>query len=107
MKRSPLPPRRTFLKRTALKATRSAGRVVPPDLYEKVMFRDQGCRGGAFVSEVACQGRLDPHHIFRRGQGGPDTLENLITLCRAHHDWVHQNPLAAQGHGLLKRSGNA
>lgn len=29
---------------------------------------------------------LDAHHIQTRGAGGGDTKENLITVCRHHHD---------------------
>ena len=29
---------------------------------------------------------LDPHHITTRGAGGEDELENIISLCRHHHD---------------------
>ncbi|MBI1925156.1 HNH endonuclease [Candidatus Poribacteria bacterium] len=34
--------------------------------------------------------RLEAHHIIFREHGGKDTLENLITLCRACHLSVHQ-----------------
>jgi hypothetical protein len=33
-----------------------------------------------------CSAGLDPHHIINQGAGGDDTKENLITLCRYHHD---------------------
>ena len=49
-----------------------------------------------------CRGPLDPHHIVRRSQGGTDSPFNLVTLCRAHHDWVHGNPAEARQLGLLK-----
>jgi len=29
---------------------------------------------------------LDPHHIRTVGAGGGDELENIIALCRCHHD---------------------
>jgi len=29
---------------------------------------------------------LDPHHIKTRGAGGGDTLDNLVILCRLHHE---------------------
>lgn len=48
-----------------------------------------------------CFGPLDPHHVWRRGQGGPDDIDNLITLCRLHHRWVHEHPLLGQSMGLL------
>ena len=41
------------------------------------------CRCGS----QTCQ-PLDMHHRRGRGQGGPDTLENLVTLGRPCHDAV-------------------
>jgi 5-methylcytosine-specific restriction endonuclease McrA len=37
---------------------------------------------------LICGERVRPssvHHIVSRGAGGPDVPENLITLCRLHH----------------------
>ncbi|MBI3556086.1 MAG: HNH endonuclease, partial [Deltaproteobacteria bacterium] len=34
---------------------------------------------------------LDSHHITPVRKGGADTLENLTTLCRAHHQMGHLN----------------
>lgn len=36
---------------------------------------------------------MDPHHIETRGSGGPDTDENLIALCRYHHNLAHTGKL--------------
>lgn len=32
-----------------------------------------------------------PHHILYRSRGGKDESDNLITLCRKCHDFVHAN----------------
>jgi hypothetical protein len=32
----------------------------------------------------------DGHHIKSRGSHGHDVEENLVTLCRAHHQMIHQ-----------------
>ncbi len=32
---------------------------------------------------------LGPHHITFRSQGGGDEDENLISLCKKHHDYCH------------------
>jgi hypothetical protein len=32
---------------------------------------------------------VDAHHIVLRSQGGPDCEDNLIALCRVHHNFVH------------------
>ena len=31
----------------------------------------------------------DVHHVTTRGAGGHDTLQNLMPLCRYHHQKVH------------------
>lgn len=31
----------------------------------------------------------DTHHIIFRSHGGPDTLENLVCLCRECHNLAH------------------
>lgn len=58
------------------------------DLYEDVFERDNWkCQG------ENCPGYwpLDkaPHHIIFKSQGGPDTEENLITLCMYCHSKKH------------------
>ena len=39
-----------------------------------------------------CWGTLHPHHILPRSRGGADVLDNLVTLCAAHHQFVHEHP---------------
>lgn len=39
---------------------------------------------------VCGRGPVDPAHIKSRGAGGPDTLENLLPLCRSHHTQHHR-----------------
>lgn len=77
----------------------SAGkpRGVPAAVYREVAMRDGGCvlaRAELAGFSGGCWGRLDPHHVWRRSQGGPDEAWNLVLLCRAHHSWVHDS-----GHG--------
>lgn len=31
----------------------------------------------------------DAHHMKTKGSGGGDTLENLVSLCRKHHQEIH------------------
>jgi hypothetical protein len=33
---------------------------------------------------------IEIHHIQPVSQGGTHALENLMTLCSAHHGWVHR-----------------
>lgn len=44
---------------------------------------------------------LDPHHRQLKSAGGPDAPDNLITLCRADHDWAHANRIPAEAAGLI------
>jgi 5-methylcytosine-specific restriction endonuclease McrA len=101
MKRTPLK-RYTPLKRTALKTKRKV-RAVPKDIYSQVLARDMECVAQLAMPEITCMGRLDPHHVLRRSQGGQDTLDNLVTLCRAHHSAVHEQIARSYELGLLKR----
>lgn len=44
------------------------------------------------------------HHRLRRGQGGKNTLENLLGVCWFDHDQIHANPAQSYENGrLLKR----
>jgi len=93
---------------TPLRARR---RGVPAELRNRARDRDGGCRlrpgtelvGGPDLAcpPVECAGRLDPHHVLPRGRGGPDTVANLATLCRLHHEWVHSHPATGRALGLL------
>lgn len=106
MRRSPLS-RRTPLQRSSpIRQRRHRSLAVPPDIYLEIARRDEGCVGRRLVPEVACFGRLDPHHLLRRSQGGSDAASNLVILCRSCHDWVHAHPSLAIERGLLRRSGS-
>jgi 5-methylcytosine-specific restriction endonuclease McrA len=60
-----------------------------PELWERL--RIACLRRDKFT----CQGcterkkRLQAHHIVPRHRGGPDDLENLITLCTKCHKRIH------------------
>ena len=72
-----------------------------------LMAERSGCEGrewlGIPLDGLACAGSHDPHHIKRTSQGGarmdPD---NVLRLCRRHHDWVHNNITEAKALGLLR-----
>lgn len=99
MKRSGPLKRNTPLRAKSKLKTRS--KPVPKSVYQDVLARDMGCRA-AEVIRIPCAGRIDPHHVKRRSQGGEDTPENLVSLCRAHHDWVHAHPDESYQLGFLK-----
>ncbi len=74
-------------------ATR-AQQTIPPALRRAVLRRDHercqvpGCTHATF---------LDLHHIVPRSEGGLHELENLITLCGAHHRAAHRGTLLVTG----------
>jgi hypothetical protein len=46
------------------------------------------------------QGRLEAHHLIYRGQGGKDSLTNLLTLCEACHKKVHEGKVTLKVTGV-------
>lgn len=78
------------------KSTKKARKRVKPGRLSKlkwevrkgeVYLRDEmHCR---YLGFSACEGPLDVHHIIHRSKGGTDDLDNLILLCRRHHNMMH------------------
>jgi hypothetical protein len=62
--------------------------TIRPSVRAAVLARDRhrcatpGCRSTHF---------LEVHHVTPRGKGGSNRAENLITLCRRCHGFVHEN----------------
>ena len=46
-------------------------------------------------------GRLDPHHVIRRSQGGKDEVGNLRSVHRVCHRYIHEHPTEAKKRGFL------
>jgi hypothetical protein len=104
VKRTPI--RRVSKKRAAtFPARRECVRIV--------LERDGGCVFNRRVMEhlpleigwgkisMRCDGRLDVHEPRHRSQGAdPTDPAQCETLCRAHHDLVHTQPLVAKLLGL-------
>jgi len=65
---------------------------IPAVLKHQISLRDE--RKCAYINpngERCGQTRwLEVHHRTPVSEGGGNTLENLITLCSAHHDWTHR-----------------
>jgi hypothetical protein len=51
----------------------------------KLIDRD-GCR--CLVPDCRCRRNLEGHHGKYRSAGGPDTPDNLVTMCAGHHRGV-------------------
>jgi len=104
-RRTPLSPGAPLRRQTSLSrgtSLRRRARGVARDLYEQVLARDGGCIARGLVPQVSCMGRIDPHHRLMRSQGGKDSLDNLISVCRAHHDWIHAHPARSYDLDLLR-----
>ena len=100
MKRSPL------RRRTPLKARRSAAFTkARREAVAAAAARDgHTCVARHLAPHVPCGGPLDGHEPLTRGRGGdPLDVDNIRTLCRSHHDFVHAHPEWAHSVGLLKR----
>jgi hypothetical protein len=62
-------------------------RQVPHWLRDQVLHRD-----GNRCTFPGCESRrfLHIHHIQHWARGGPTDLDNLLTVCTAHHDLIHE-----------------
>lgn len=59
-------------------ATLARWRVLVADLKER-------CGGRCEMPWCARRGRLEPHHVTKRSQGGPDAPGGVVMLCRDCH----------------------
>ncbi len=86
-------------------------RLNNPDLkgsqYQDPTRLDENLRLACLMRDgYACQHcgkhhvRLQAHHLVYREHGGKDTLTNLLTLCEACHQKVHQDQLTLQVTGV-------
>lgn len=46
------------------------------------------------------------HHLWKRGQGGPDIDENVLAACHWSNGWVEDHPALAHRLGLVVRAGD-
>lgn len=67
-------------------------RIVDPFIVDAARKRDGVCLIGLFMKD-GCVPGYDVHHIDTRGSGGDDVLENLICVCRKHHNQAHQKKI--------------
>jgi len=69
-----------------------------PAVKHAVNLRD---RGKCQVPDCRNETWTHLHHKTPKAQGGPDTVENLITLCQAHHKIAHHKPHVPRGTDVL------
>lgn len=61
-------------------------------VYEAVHARDQRlCR----LCGLYCGQSIHLHHVVYRSQGGPTSVENLLSVCQRCHTGIHARTLAA------------
>ncbi|AWH14502.1 HNH endonuclease [Mycobacterium phage TChen] len=65
--------------------TNKPGRSVPYKLQQACFQRDQWTCQGCGYQGRQYKGDLHADHIHNRATGGPDDLDNLVTLCEACH----------------------
>jgi 5-methylcytosine-specific restriction endonuclease McrA len=70
-------------------------RIVDEEAVRRVRKRDGVCLYG-LIAKDGCSGGTDVHHIVSRGAGGGDTMDNMILLCRRHHNLAHQGKITKQ-----------
>jgi hypothetical protein len=79
------------------------GRIADPEAIKAARKRDGCCLYG-LISQDGCVEGFDVHHIETRGSGGSDLPNNLICLCRKHHQETHAGQITKeQLRGVLKR----
>lgn len=70
---------------------------------DRAFARDRWtCVAGRIIPEVECGGRLDPHEVIPRSawpEGIYDT-DNIVAVCRRHHEWIDHHPDGAHAVGL-------
>jgi hypothetical protein len=64
---------------------------IPSRIRHEVNRRDRGKCQALRPDGTKCENStwVHHHHIVPREKGGPDTVENLITLCTSHHSQWH------------------
>ena len=106
----PLTSQTQGLQRTAMQ--RSTKRIKPVSdkkerelrAWRKLVVAIRAERDGCeWPQPHQCVGRIDPHHVLPRSQGGKDTKENTKLLCRLQHDFAHLHQEEARGFGMLAR----
>lgn len=108
-RRTPLARSSTPLRRTRIRPIsrkRAAARDERAEIREQVFARDRHRCLLSTYGVGPCSGRLTPHHLRKEGQGGPYTVDNLLTLCSIHNDWVEDVPDLAWALGLVVRRGD-
>ncbi|MFT7213179.1 MAG: hypothetical protein ACI9XK_003435 [Granulosicoccus sp.] len=68
-------------------------RIIPRPIRHALRIRDRGC-----CQYPGCTAHrfTDAHHVKHWAQGGATQLDNLVTLCRFHHQELHKGTYRIQ-----------
>lgn len=102
-RRAPLAPESA--KRRKERPTRAAVRLA---VFER-QYGECLARTRRLVAEVECAGPFEVHEVWTRGRFPGSHLDPALCvgLCRAHHRWATEHPLAAADVGLVVPSWEA
>ena len=68
-------------------------RTVPRSMLRLLRHRDGGCRFPGCTRTRWTHA----HHVTHWADGGPTELDNLVTICSAHHRFVHEGGWRIEG----------
>ena len=85
-------------------ARKKKRRIIPAVVREDVFDRTRGRCEFVYDGHRCIYPPQHLHHVRRRSQGGTDTPENLLGLCRDHHQWVHEHVAEAVELGYLAKT---
>ena len=60
-------------------------RTIPTAIRRAMAVRDRGCRFPGCGNVI-----VDGHHVEHWCDSGATKLENLVSLCRSHHRFLHE-----------------
>ena len=98
LRMTPLPPRSRWIRRESAKRRRD--RDIWKEITRAVIAAVNGmCQAG--IPGVCQTWATDGHHMLPQGQGGPDTRENCLPVCRSCHDYIETHREWAYEHKSL------
>ena len=79
-------------------------RAIPAAIKNRVHIRDQRQCTQNDLNGLRCKERrwLDIHHLIPVSKGGASTLENLATVCKAHHKMIHTDFLPGASQLMIR-----
>lgn len=76
---------------TPAKNSKGVRLPIPAEILHRVHLRDQGQCQHHYPSGGRCKSTrwLHKHHVIPASHGGKHSVENIISLCPAHHELAH------------------